>query len=186
MAMGECVVAYLEAEVDVADRLWDEWIEAFAEPSVTGLMLCSWGPTQPSHQQWRRATRLMRDRRMPVAVVTEARHNLSLANAASWLVTNIESYRWHQLGDGLDFLGFDKAAKVANKAKIIALRDRFGPVTNSAEVKSQSFANHYTAANRLAASPDLVLETSSEIQAKLSEIQTRLRERERLTEPRRD
>jgi hypothetical protein len=184
MEIGDCLVAYMEADVDFSDKLWDDWLDALSRPTIVRLMLCSWGPTQPSHQQWRRATRLMRDRRMPVAVITDARHNLALAKAASWLGTNIQSFRWHQLGDGCDFLAFDKADKVAIKAKVIALRDRFGPVTTDADVAQSSYSSsssrsYSSPTNTLAASSELVLETSSEIQIKLAEIQARLRQRGR-------
>ncbi|MFO7565210.1 MAG: hypothetical protein R6X02_21375 [Enhygromyxa sp.] len=185
MEIGDCLATYMEAEVEFSDKLWEDWLEALRRPSITRLMLCSWGPTQPSHQQWRQATRLMRERRMPAAVVTEARHNLALAKAASWLGTNIQSFRWHQLGDALEFLGFAKADKVATKAKVIALRDRFGPVTNDAALGQSGYSSpsysssRNTAHNPLAVSTEMVLETSSEIQAKLAEIQARLRSRER-------
>jgi hypothetical protein len=183
----------MEADVEFSDKLWEDWLEALQRPSITRLLLCSWGPTQPTHQQWRQATRLMRDRRMPVAVVTEARHNLALAKAASWLGTNIQSFRWHQLGDACDCVGFDKAEKVATKAKVIALRDRFGPVTNDADLgqPSNRSASNYSSGSYssssyspapdgpLTASTELVLETSNEIQTKLAEIQARLRQRER-------
>jgi hypothetical protein len=186
MEIGDCLVTFMEADVEFSDKLWEDWLEALRRPSITRLMLCSWGPTQPTHQQWRQATRLMRDRRMPAAVVTEARHNLALAKAASWLGTNIQSFRWPQLGDACDFLGFDKSEKVATKAKVIALRDRFGPVTSDADVgssygSSSSYApSSYSPHNPLAVSTELVLETSSEIQTKLAEIQERLRQRERI------
>lgn len=183
MELGDCLVSYMEADVEFSDKLWDDWIEALSRPTIMRLMLCSWGPTQPSHQQWRRATRLMRDRRMPVAVVTDARHNLALAKAASWLGTNIQSFRWHQLGDACDFLGFDKADKVASKAKVVALRDRFGPVTSDGDVAQPSYTagarSYATPNNPLSVSSELVLETSNEIQTKLAEIQARLRQRER-------
>jgi hypothetical protein len=184
MEIGECLVSYMEADVEFSDKLWDDWLEALQRPSITRLMLCSWGPTQPSHQQWRQATRLMRDRRMPVAVVTEARHNLALAKAASWLGTNIQSFRWHQLGDACDCVGVDKSDKVAVKAKVVALRDRFGPVTSDADIGQSGYpaSNHSLATPSslpLSASTELVLETSNEIQTKLAEIQARLRQRER-------
>jgi len=180
---GACLVTYMEADVEFADKLWEDWMEALQRPSVKRLMLCSWGATQPTHQQWRQATRLMRDRQMPVAVVTEARHNLALAKAASWLGTNIQSFRWHQLGDACDTLGFDRSEKLGVKAKVIALRDRFGPVTGDADlgrpslpVSHQSYSNPD---NPLAASTEVVLETSTEIQTRLAEIQARLRQRDR-------
>jgi hypothetical protein len=176
----------MEGEVDFSDKLWDDWVEALQRPSVSCLMLCSWKPTQPSHQQWRQATRLMRDRRLAVAVVTEARHNLALAKAASWLGTNIQSFRWGDLGEACNCLGIDRAEQVAFKAKVVALRDRFGPVTGDADVptspgkslstNTQSFV---PAHNPLSVSTELVLETSNEIQTKLAEIQARLRQRER-------
>ena len=178
LELGECLVTYVEAEVELADSLWDKWMDSLREPTVTRLMLCSWGPTQPSHQQWRRATRLMRDLRMPVAVVTNARHNLALAKAAAWLGTNMQAYRWHQLNEACELLGFGKDEKVAAKAKIIALRDRFGPVTTNPETGGSGYANRgYASTMPLAASSELVLETSSEIQAKLREIQARLQAR---------
>lgn len=181
---GACLVTYMEAEVEFGDKLWDDWLETLQRPSITRLVLCSWGPTQPSHQQWRQATRLMRDRRMPVAVVTEARHNLALAKAASWLGTNIQSFRWHQLGEACDCVGIDKSEKLGAKAKIIALRDRFGPVTSDADTGQSSFSgvgHNYAAGGHqpMMASTELVLETSNEIQTKLAEIQARLRQRDR-------
>lgn len=181
--LGECVVTYLEADVAYDDRLWDTWLEALDRPSIRYAMLCSWGPTQPSHQQWRRATRLLRDRRMSAAVVTEARHNLALAKAASWLGTNVQSFRWPQLGEACDFVGFSRADKPAHKSEILALRDRFGLVTTTPVSGSEPTldASRYTGSNPLAVSSELVLETSSEIQTKLAEIQARLRERERVT-----
>lgn len=176
---GECLVTYMEADVEFSDKLWEDWLDALQRPSISCLMLCSWGATQPSHQQWRQATRLMRERKLPVAVVTEARHNLALAKAASWLGTNISSFRWHQLGDACDNLGIDKSEQVAVKAKVIALRDRFGPVASNAESgQSARYSSYYGNSNNpLAASADLVLETSNEIQTKLAEIQARLRQR---------
>jgi hypothetical protein len=184
LEIGESLVSYMESEIEFSDKLWDDWMEAVRRPSVTSLLLCSWGPTQPTHQQWRRATRLMRDRKLPVAVVTDARHNLALAKAASWLGTNIQSYRWNQLGDACDFLGFDKADKIATKAKVVALRDRFGPVTSDAESGQPSFyagdRSFASPHNPMAVSSELVLETSNEIQTKLAEIQERLRKRDSL------
>lgn len=190
MELGSCLVTFMEADIDFSDKLWDDWMEALQRPAITSLMLCSWGPTQPSHQQWRRATRLMRDRKLPVAVVTDARHNLALAKAASWLGTDVQSFRWHQLNDGCDVVGIAKPDRVAAKATIIALRDRFGPVTSDAETglsstfrSDRDYSGSYTSAtnNALDVSSEMVLEANNEIQAKLAEIQARLRNRERVT-----
>jgi|GEM_PF-2714173 len=193
MELDSCLVTFMDADVDFSEKLWDDWMEALRRPAITSLMLCSWGPTQPSHQQWRRATRLMRDRKLPVAVVTDARHNLALAKAASWLGTNVQSFRWHQLNDACDVVGVEKAARVATKAQVIALRDRFGPVTSEADVgpatfrsSDRDFGGSYAANNPLAVSSEMVLEANTEIQIKLAEIQARLRNRERIVPVTRD
>lgn len=177
LEIGPFLVCYMEAEVEFTDRLWDDWLEAIRRPEIKGLMICSWGPTQPSHQQWRRATRLMRDRRLPVAVVTDARHNFALAKAASWLGTNIESHRWNQLGQALDFIGLESDQRVASQAIIVALRDRFGTVTEAAELGQvvQEPRTPVVGASLFAASEDVVYETNEEIQRKLAEVQARFR-----------
>jgi hypothetical protein len=187
MEINSCLVTFMEAEVEFNDKLWDDWMEALQRPSIVCLMLCSWGPTQPTHQQWRQATRLMRDRRMPVAVITEARHNLALAKAASWLGTNIQSFRWHQIGEACTCLGIEKHEQIAFKAKVVALRDRFGPVTADADVGPAqptftTMSTYTPVQSPLTVSTELVLETSNEIQTKLAEIQARLRQRERIAE----
>lgn len=178
LTVGHCLVSYMEADTGFADELWDEWLEAVRRPSVESLMLCSWGPTQPSHQQWRRATRLMRDRNLPVAVVTDARHNLALAKAASWLGTNIEAQRWAELDAAVEQAGLSDL-KVMAKANIIALRDRFGAViadssTPEPELRrpaavSSSFSTEYDASSAM------VMENSEEIQRRLAEVQARFR-----------
>jgi hypothetical protein len=177
LEVGHCLVCYMEAEVELEERLWDDWLEAIRRPSVSGLMICSWGPTQPSHQQWRRATRLMRERQLPVAVVTSARHNFALAKAASWLGTNIHAGHWDQLDEALDFVGFGKDGEgdgLLAKAKIIALRDRFGSVIDDAEL------GHRVEAPRtpvFTTSTNVVSEANEEIQRKLAEVQARFRAR---------
>ncbi|WP_146155482.1 hypothetical protein [Enhygromyxa salina] len=178
--ISHCVVCYMEAEIEFADELWDQWMEAMGRPSITAVMICSWGPTQPSHQQWRRATRMMRDKQLAVAVVTEARHNLALAKAASWLGTNVSSHRWSQLGEACEFVGFDQERRLMTQATIVALRDRFGAVTDAVETGHDTTATQAvtgTAGPLFSASSELVFEHNKEIQEKLAEVQARFRER---------
>lgn len=184
LEVGHCLVCYMEAEVEFHEQLWDDWLEAVRRPSITSLMICSWNPTQPSHQQWRRATRLMRDRQLPVAVVTDARHNFALAKAASWLGTNIQACHWKDLGEALEFVAFGKDGEgdvLLAKAKIIALRDRFGAVVEDAEigerVETPDVPVYRTP--EYTASTDVVSETNEEIQRKLAEVQARFRARNR-------
>lgn len=185
--VGSCLVTYMEADVGFDDRVWDDWMEAMDRPSVNALIIGSWGPTQPSHQQWRRATRMMRERGLPVAVVTDARHNFALAKAASWLGTNVEAFRWAQLGHALDHVGFDESGKVMAHARIVALRDRYGAVLEDAELEAPTQrmfvpTEPARAANEgpFTASSEVVYDTNEEIQARLAEIQARLAGRARL------
>lgn len=182
--VGSTLITYMEADVEFDNRLWDDWMEAMERPSVNSLVIGSWGPTQPSHQQWRRATRLMRDRHMPVAVVTEARHNFALAKAASWLGTNVEAFRWSQLGHALDFVGFEDPGKVMAQARVVALRDRYGAVLEDAEMQTRVEPMFKSSTRQLdedhfSASSEIVYDTNDEIQRKLAEIQERLASRAR-------
>lgn len=178
--VGQCLVCFMEAEVEFADELWDDWLEAVRRPSMNSLLVCSWGPTQPGHQQWRRATRLMRDRQLPVAVVTDARHNFALAKAASWLGTNIEAHRWGDLREALEFVGFESGDIVMAKAMVVALRDRFGPVVEDAEsgqriTQPGRQSEPVFLPTEYGASSEVVFETNDEIQRKLAEVQARFR-----------
>ena len=178
MTIDTCLVTYMEADTDFGDDLWDQWLDAVRRPSVRSLMIGSWGPTKPSHQQWRRATRLMRERELPVAVVTEARHNLALAKAASWLGTNIESHRWGNLDAAVKLVGLGQQSIMA-KATIIALRDRFGAVVSPAAVAEPELlrpaARPSLAFESDDASTAMVIENSEEIQRRLAEVQARFR-----------
>lgn len=130
LQVGTCLVTYMEADIPFHDTLWDQWLEAVARTTTQSLMICAWGATEPTNQQWRRANRQMRDQQLTVAVVTEARHNAALAKAASWLGTNIKSFRWGDLHTACEFVGYDRTERIGARAKITALRDRFGTVTN--------------------------------------------------------
>ncbi|PRQ06730.1 hypothetical protein [Enhygromyxa salina] len=172
LMVSRCLITYLEEEVEFSDELWDEWMEAIGRPGVAAVMLCSWGATQPSHQQWRRVTRLMRELDLPVAVVTADRHNLALAKAAAWLGTNIESHRWNELGVAVRAVGLGDQIITA-QARITALRDRFGARTPPAE----AFAGVDTQPRHvlpMAASSELVYEQSEAIQQRLAQVQARL------------
>jgi hypothetical protein len=170
--VGRCLVTYLEEEVEFSDELWDEWMEAIGRPGITAVMLCSWGATQPSHQQWRRVTRLMRELELPVAVVTEDRHNLALAKAASWLGTNIEAHRWSDLGVALRAVGLGDQV-ISAQARIIALRDRFGARTPSAE-QFRGVGLTSATSMPMPGSSQLVYENSEDIQQRLAQVQARL------------
>ena len=180
--VGSCIITFMEAEVEFSNSQWDDWMEAMQRPTVHSVLLASWGSTQPSHQQWRRATRLMRDRKLPVAVVSEARHNFALAKAASWLGTNVESFRWSELDPALEFLGFDDNSKIITRSRAIALRDCFGAMVADPEFGQHSSRSVSVQAARrdsseYEASSAVVYENNEEIQAKLAQIQARLASR---------
>jgi hypothetical protein len=182
LELGQCLACYMESECEFTDKQWDDWLDAIGRDSITKLIICSWGPTQPTHQQWRRATRLMRDRQLPVAVISDARHNFALAKAASWLGTNIQAQRWQELGEALGFLGMGPTERITVQATLVALRDRFGAVTADAE----SGQMHTTPATIDV--PDIdgtashhdVIEAKEEIHRKLAEVQARFRDRTRV------
>ncbi len=171
-----CLVAYLEAEVDFDDDLWTRWLAALEQPSVQTLLLCSWGPTQPSHQQWRAATRAMRDQKLEVSVVTDARHNMALAKAALWLGTNIESFRWDSLPQACRRIGLSGGAASAARAEIVALRDAFGRVTTDVTLGDASITAH----TNYNVSSKVTFDTHNEIQATLEALQKRLQARKRV------
>jgi hypothetical protein len=178
LEIGQCLACYMESEQEFTDKQWDDWLDATRRPSITSLIICSWGPTQPNHQQWRRATRLMRDRQLPVVVVTDARHNFALAKAASWLGTNIQAHRWNEIGEALAFLGMGTHERINVQAILVALRDRFGTVTT--DVESGQMLGAGIATEEFPEQNDEVLEANEEIQKKLAEVQARFRDRSRV------
>jgi hypothetical protein len=182
LEIAQCLACYMESECEFTDKQWDDWLDAVGRESITNLIICSWGPTQPTHQQWRRATRLMRDRQLPVAVITDARHNFALAKAASWLGTNMQAHRWQEIGEALAFLGMGPNERIAVQATIVALRDRFGAVTTDAE-SGQMLAPSVSPVPVRGVLPvdpnDEVTRANDEIQRKLAEVQARFRDRSR-------
>ena len=179
LQVGRCLVTYIEADTPLRDTLWDQWLEAVARPTTQSLMICAWGATEPTNQQWRRANKQMREQQLTVAVVTEARHNAALAKAASWLGTNIKSYRWGDLHAACEFVGYERAERIGARAKITALRDRFGAVT-SGETSTPSYMSAPLPSrgpDAISTSGDVVRDTNNEIQARLAEVQERLRNR---------
>jgi CHAD domain-containing protein len=179
LEIGHCLACYMESECEFTDKEWDHWLDAVQRDSISSLIICSWGPTQPTHQQWRRATRLMRDRQLPVSVITDARHNFALAKAASWLGTNIQAHRWQEIGEALGFLGMGISERITVQATLVALRDRFGSVTTDAELGQMVTAPAVVVPEILPASSEVVVEANEEIQRKLAEIQARFRDRSR-------
>jgi hypothetical protein len=184
LEIGQCLACYMESEQEFTDKQWDDWLDATRRPSITSLVLCSWGPTQPNHQQWRRATRLMRDRELPVVVVTEARHNFALAKAASWLGTNIQAHRWNEIGEALTFLGMETHERINVQAILVALRDRFGTVTT--DVESGQMLGAAIPTEEFPDQNEQVLEANEEIHRKLAEVQARFRDRSRAHVPAQD
>ncbi len=200
---GDCMITFVEAEVELSDALWDEWVAAFIGAPGKLRMLTSWGDIQPSKDQWRRATRTMRDAGCKVAVVTESRVTSALAKAASWAGADMQAFRWEQLYDASVFLDMDGPRRTAVRATVISLRDCFGSVDGSAIKPPPSAAEiPTTVASRPIPSPSArtrpnseasstsisdaasqnlarVRQTSEEIQAKLAEVQARLRNRTR-------
>jgi hypothetical protein len=179
LEIGHCLACYMESECEFGDKEWDEWLDAVQRKSISCLIICSWGPTQPTHQQWRRATRLMRDRQLPVAVITDARHNFALAKAASWLGTNIQAHRWQEMGEALGFLGMSMAERISVQATLVALRDRFGSVTTDVELGQMLSTPAVVIPDILPASSEVVVEANEEIQKKLADVQARFRDRSR-------
>lgn len=216
----------MEANVAIPDALWDEWLAMVVGDRNKRLLLTSLGEITPSKEQWRRATRAMRDAGCKIAVVTESKATSALAKAASWAGTDMQAFRWEQLYDASMFLGLDTAPRQAVRVSTLALRDAFNPAaaqpakpapptttappsrpapspspasrptpTSSASASASSTfrstassgpanASRPTRAQRLtpmadAASKNLaqVRQTSEEIQAKLAEVQARLRNR---------
>lgn len=178
LEIGHCLACYMESECEFTDKEWDDWLDAVQRDSISSLIICSWGPTQPTHQQWRRATRLMRDRQLPVAVITDARHNFALAKAASWLGTNIQAHRWQEIGEALGFLGMG-ADRLTVQATLVALRDRYGTVTTDAEL-GQKLIPAMGVPDIFQPSSEIVVEANEEIQKKLADVQARFRDRSRV------
>lgn len=174
LRVGPYLITYMEPG-SYDDGVWDDWIQAFSHRSVQAMFICSWDPTEPSHQQWRRATRAMRDHEIAVAVVTEARHNLALAKAASWLGTNMQSFRWQELREACKFLGIDKKLVPGVRAKVVALRDAYGRVTGDVTMNSSELSRrNHRSDPAMAVDSSVVLATSDEIQATLSALQDQI------------
>jgi hypothetical protein len=199
---GDCFITFVGTDVAIADALWDQWLAAFVAAPGKKRLLTSWGDIQPTKEQWRRATRMMRDAKTKVAVVTESRPMSALAKAASWAGVDMLSFRWEQLYEASVWLDFDGPQRIAVRTSVTALRDCFGAVDGSASA-ARPIANSSPSASSSrpattarpnpttpgasrtpmadAASRNLaqVRQTSEEIQAKLAEIQARLRNRTR-------
>jgi hypothetical protein len=164
---GSALICCIQEDVTIADELWDRWIAAFTRPEVRHLFVGCWGAIQPSHQQWRRATKAMRERGFAVTCLTESRHTMALVKAASWVGTKAQAFSWNQLQDACEFAGVDKDERVEVKAKIVALRDAFGRLVSDVTVGR---ANQ----PRVSIFGDLSY-SSEEIQQRLDELQVQLR-----------
>jgi hypothetical protein len=129
---GETLITFIEADVAIADVLWDQWLAAVVAPPGQKRLLASWGDIQPTKDQWRRATRMIRDAKTKVAVVTESRATSALAKAASWAGADMQAFRWEQLYEASMFLNLDSARRMAVRTAVMGLRDCFGPVDEAA------------------------------------------------------
>lgn len=131
LQMGDCFLTYMEGEVELPEPLWQAWLEALAEaPGGVRLLHCA-GDIKPSKEQWRRATRLMRDAGRKIAVVTDSRPTSAMVKAASWLGIEMQAFRWEQLYDAFIFLEMERQQRVALRATMTALRDAFGAKTDA-------------------------------------------------------
>ncbi len=164
---GRALITFVQEDVAIADELWDRWIAVFSKPEIERLFVCTWGAIQPTHQQWRRANKAMRDRGYPVTCVTENRHTMALIKAASWVGTKAQAFAWNQLHDACEYAGVTKEDRVEIKAKIVALRDAFGRVASDVTIGR-------TNQPRVSIFGDLSY-SSEEIQQRLDELQVQLR-----------
>lgn len=176
--VSSCLLTYVDTEVELADGLWNDWLAAVADERVKGVLICAAGPIQPSHQQWRRATRTMRDRDIPASVVTESRHNLALAKAASWLGTDMLSFEWSEVKMACQRICDDEKLIPALRMKLVTIRDAHGPVSVTGDRKAPEFERSrynsmFSPTSHIEVSSEEVLETNSEIQATLAALQAR-------------
>jgi hypothetical protein len=123
---GQCFVTFMEANTAIEDTLWDQWLAAAVVAPGKRLLLTSVEDIQPTKDQWRKATRGLRDGKIKSAVVTESRATSALAKAASWAGVDMLAFRWEQLIEACEHLGLDGPQRVAVRAAVLALRDSFG------------------------------------------------------------
>jgi hypothetical protein len=164
---GSALITFIQEDVAIADELWDRWIAVFSKPGIERLFVCAWGAIQPTHQQWRRANKAMRDRGYAVTCVTENRHTMALIKAASWVGTKAQAFAWNQLHDACEYAGVSKDERVEIKAKVVALRDAFGRVASDVTIGRVNQP-------RVSIFGDLSY-SSEEIQQRLDELQVQLR-----------
>jgi hypothetical protein len=129
---GDCLITFVEADVAISDALWDQWLAAMVAAPGKKRLLASWGDIQPTKDQWRRATRTIRDSKLKIAVVTESRPTSALTKAASWAGADMLSFRWEQLYEAGIGLDFDGPRRMAVRTSVTALRDCFGAVDGRA------------------------------------------------------
>ncbi len=168
-SVGGTLITYLREDVAFDDALWDRWLARLEDPVIARLILACWGAVQPTHQQWRRANKIMRARDLAIACVTESRHSLALVKAASWVGTRIQGFAWNQLSDACDFAGVPADQRIEIKTKLPALRDVFGRMVSDVTVGQQA---PRTSILGLASG---IGYSSEEIQKNLDELQAQLR-----------
>jgi hypothetical protein len=164
---GGVLISFIQEDVAIADELWDRWIAAFTQAEVQQLFVLCWGAIQPTHQQWRRVTKAMRERGFTVAFVTESRHTMALVKAASWVGTKAQAFAWNQLHDACEYADVAKDDRVEVKARIVALRDAFGKLVSDVTIGRPNQP-------RVSIFGDLSY-SSEEIQQRLDELQVQLR-----------
>lgn len=133
---GDCFITYFDADVEVSDALWDQWLDALLRAPGTRVLLSSWGDIQPSKEQWRKATKALRGCGKKFAFVTESRPTSALVKAASWAGVDILAFRWEQLYDASVHIGLEREQRIAIRATLTALRDYFGAVAGDGELGS--------------------------------------------------
>lgn len=133
---GDCFITYFDADVEFSDALWDQWLDALLRAPGTRVLLSSWGDIQPSKEQWRKATKALRDCGKKFAFVTESRPTSALVKAASWAGVDILAFRWEQLYDASVHIDLEREQRIAIRATLTALRDYFGAVAGDGELGS--------------------------------------------------
>jgi hypothetical protein len=152
---GECFITFIEADVAIADALWDQWVAASVAAPGKRHLLTTVGDIQPTKEQWRRATRAMRDAKIKTAVVTESRATSALAKAASWAGIDMQAFRWDQLIDGCEWLGLDATRRAAVRTAAFSQREAFGAVGSAVPTAptARLFANSTLPAPTASARP---------------------------------
>lgn len=100
-------VSFVEAEVPIAEELWDMCMESRKSPEVSSCLSIVGGDgfAQISRRQWRVSATLTIQRQFPFAMISSHRITLAMVCAAAWSGANIRTFKWAELDLALAFLG---------------------------------------------------------------------------------